>query len=61
MMNTIYHLGDTFTYDGCTWRVIGTQGIPGATQVVDLRDVADGRHGMQQHASILNDKRARGW
>lgn len=57
----IYAIGQTVPFDGATWRVLGTRGIPGATQVVDLRDTADGRHCQTWKADILDDMIQRGW
>lgn len=60
-MTGIYALGDLIPFEGTTWRVIGTRGIPGATQAVDLRDTADGRNCQAWKASILTDLVRRGW
>lgn len=58
---TVYALGDRIPFDGTTWQVIGTCGIPGATQVIDVRDTADGRRCQSWKASILADVIRRGW
>lgn len=60
-MTPIYTLGQLIHFDNTTWRVDRVRGIPGATQVVDLRDTANGRRFQSWKASILADMIRRGW